>query len=352
MVTAKEAPVDGGYDGRQVVGMDLHRRRSVLVRMTADGEQLGVARIGNDPELLAREIAAAGPAPEVVLEATYGWYWAADVLAAAGARVHLAHPLGVKGFAYRRVKNDVRDAADLADLLRMGRLPEAYLAPPAVRELRELVRHRAKLVGLRSGLKAQVHAVLAKHGLLVAVSDLFGMTGRAELARLPLPAVYRARVNALVRLIDAVEFELDAVERQLRARLAGDRGYRAIQAIPGVGPILAAVFVAEIGDITRFPGPRQLVCWAGLTPRHRESDTTVHRGPITKQGSPLVRWAAVEAAQRIPDSAGWLVANRARLTDRRGRNVATVAVARKLLTLVYYGLRDGHIRALAHPAPA
>ena len=344
--------MDGGYDGRQVVGMDLHRRRSVLVRMTADGEQLGVARIGNDPELLAREIGAAGPAPEVVLEATYGWYWAADVLAAAGARVHLAHPLGVKGFAYRRVKNDVRDAADLADLLRMGRLPEAYLAPPAVRELRELVRHRAKLVGLRSGLKAQVHAVLAKHGLLVAVSDLFGMTGRAELARLPLPAVYRARVNALVRLIDAVEFELDAVERQLRARLAGDRGYRAIQAIPGVGPILAAVFVAEIGDITRFPGPRQLVCWAGLTPRHRESDTTVHRGPITKQGSPLVRWAAVEAAQRIPDSAGWLVANRARLTDRRGRNVATVAVARKLLTLVYYGLRDGHIRALAHPAPA
>src|ERR671910_2944158 len=102
MVTAKEAPVDGGYDGRQVVGMDLHRRRSVLVRMTADGEQLGVARIGNDPELLAREIGAAGPAPEVVLEATYGWYWAADVLAAAGARVHLAHPLGGKGVAYRR----------------------------------------------------------------------------------------------------------------------------------------------------------------------------------------------------------------------------------------------------------
>jgi hypothetical protein len=78
----------------------------------------------------------------------------------------------------------------------------------------------------------------------------------------------------------------------------------------------------------------------------------VHRGPITKQGSSLVRWAAVEAAQRIPDSAGWLVANRQRLTDRRGRNIATVAVARKLLTLVYYGLRDGHIRALDQREPA
>ena len=80
--------------------------------------------------------------------------------------------MGVKGFAYRRVKNDVRDASDLADLLRMGRLPEAYVAPPAVRDLRELVRHRAKMVAMRSSLKAQVHAVLAKQGVRVAVSDL------------------------------------------------------------------------------------------------------------------------------------------------------------------------------------
>jgi transposase len=135
--------VDEEYDGRQIVGIDLHRRRSVIVRMTAAGQQLSAVRIDNDPIALALEIAKAGPDPEVVLEATYGWYWAVDVLADAGARVHLAHPLGVKGFAYRRVKNDVRDAADLADLLRMGRLPEAWIAPPAVRELREQVRHRA-----------------------------------------------------------------------------------------------------------------------------------------------------------------------------------------------------------------
>jgi transposase len=138
------------------VGIDLHRRRSVIVRMTPDGEQLGWVRIDNDPVALGLELAKAGSDPEVVLEATYGWYWAVDVLAAAGARVHLAHPLGVKGFAYRRVKNDVRDAADLCDLLRMGRLPEAYIASRGERELRELVRHRAKLVALRSGLKAQM----------------------------------------------------------------------------------------------------------------------------------------------------------------------------------------------------
>ena len=109
------------YDGRQVVGMDLHRHRSVLVRMTEDGRRLGTSRITNSPQELRKEIARAGEAQKVVLEATYGWYWAADVLEAAGAEVHLAHPLGVKAFSYRRVKNDQKDAADLADLLRMGR---------------------------------------------------------------------------------------------------------------------------------------------------------------------------------------------------------------------------------------
>ena len=156
------------YDGRQFVGIDLHRRRSVIVRQSESGEQLSAVRIVNDPVALGLQLEQAGADPEVVLEATYGWYWAVDVLQACGARVHLAHPLGVKGFRYRRVKNDVRDAADLADLLRMGRLPEAWIAPPQTRELRELVRYRAKLVAIRSGLKAQIHAVLAKAGVLIA----------------------------------------------------------------------------------------------------------------------------------------------------------------------------------------
>src|SRR3954468_3725551 len=171
----EEAPVSEAYDGKQIVGMDLHRRRSVLVRMTEAGERLETVRITNDPEYLGHVMSRAGESPEDVLEATYGGYWAADALAELGANVHLAHPLGVKMFSYRRVKNDERDAADLADLLRMGRLPEAWIAPPACRELRGWVRHRAKLVGLRSHLKCQVHAVLAGAGVQVVMSDLFGV---------------------------------------------------------------------------------------------------------------------------------------------------------------------------------
>ncbi len=111
------------YDGPQIVGMDLHRRRSVLVRMAEDGRKLGTARITNSPARLAAEIRRAGLQPKIVREACYGWYWAADVLAAAGAEVHLAHPLGVKAFSHRRVKNDELDARDLAGLLRVAGWP-------------------------------------------------------------------------------------------------------------------------------------------------------------------------------------------------------------------------------------
>jgi transposase len=255
--------------GEQYVGIDLHRRRSVLVRMTPSGEVLEIVRVDNDPVALSLELAKAGPDPEVVLEATYGWYWAADLLQACGARVHLAHPLGVKMFGYQRVKTDARDSTNLAELLRMDRLPEAWLAPPQVRELRELVRYRAKLVALRSGLKAQVHAVLAKQGVRVPMSDLFGVASARLLDQLQLGRAYGLRVASLRSLIGVYDQEITTLQREVAAALAGDVGYLALQAIPGVGPVLAAVFVAEIGDIHRFAGAPQLCSWAGLTPRHR-----------------------------------------------------------------------------------
>ena len=148
----------------------------------------------------------------MVLEATYGWYWAADALAELGATVHLAHPLGVKAFTYRRVKNDQRDAADLADLLRMGRLPHAWISPPQTRELRELVRHRAKLVAIRSRCKAEVHAVLAKAGIWVPMTDLFGVAGNQLLDDAD-GGPYRARVASLRRLIEALDFEIELFTR-------------------------------------------------------------------------------------------------------------------------------------------
>jgi transposase len=293
-------------------------------------------------------VAAAGPEPEVVLEATFGWYWAADLLAEMGAHVHLAHPLG-NNWGNRRVKNDERDANDLVDLLRLGRLAEAWIAPPEVRELRELVRYRAKLVRLRSGLKAQVHAVMGKHGVLPTRVDMFGPGGTAQLDALDLPAGYAWRLTSLRDLVTVYDKEVARLDKTIAAQLRNHRGYRAIQAIDGVGPVLGAVMVAEIGDVTRFRSADRLCSWAGLTPKHRESDTKVHRGSISKQGSRWLRWAAVEAASKNHAGGDFKVAYR-RIAERRGRNIAKIAAARRLLTLVFYGLRDGEIRCLANPA--
>jgi len=328
----------------QYVAIDLHKRRSLVVRTDEDGNRLETVRIVNDPFKLAEVVSAAGEDAEVVLEATCSWYWAVDVLEELGANVHLAHPLGLN-WNNRRVKNDERDANDLLDMLRLGRVPEAWIAPNEVRELRELVRYRAKLVMLRGGLKSQVQGVLTKEGVVVGRYKLWGPNGGALLATVPLAPPYRAKVNSLCRLIGHYDEAISQMGEEITSVLAHDKGYLAIQAIKGVGPILGAVFVAEIGDVSRFSGPDRLCSWAGLTPTHRESDTKVVRGGITKQGSRLVRWAAIEAISRGRDTS--VDAHYRRVRERRGTNVARVAAARKLLHLVYYGLRDGEIRCLA-----
>ena len=172
------------------------------------------------------------------------------------------------------------------------------------------------------------------------------MAGTQLLREVDLAEAYRIRVESVCGLLGVFDREVGSLDADNHRRLSAHDGYRTVQQIPGVGRVIAAIFVAEIGDAGRFPSPRHLCSWAGLTPRHRESDRIVRRGPITKQGSGLLRWAAVEAAQKLR-AGTWLKSDFARIAAARGRPIARVAVARKILTLAYFGLRDGHIRSLA-----
>ena len=179
------------------------------------------------------------------------------------------------------------------------------------------------------------------------MNDLWvGHSGERFLDDLHVPDAYAIRIDSLRDLVSVFDREVSMLERLIHTKLKDHAGYQAIQALEGVGQVLGAIFVAEIGDVGRFPNPQALSSWAGLTPRHRESDDKVRRGHLTKQGSPLVRWAAIEAVAHMRGGPK-LRSDFARIGRRRGTNIARVAVARKLLTLVYYGLRDGEIRSLA-----
>jgi transposase len=340
--------VSDAISEKQFVGVDLHLHRSVICRIDGRGEQLDCVQIDNDPKALVKAVRAAGRGAAVAIEATYGWYWAVDALQTAKFEVHLAHPYGMKAMRKRkRVKTDAVDAYELANLLRLGSLPEGWIAPKELRELRELVRHRRQLTKTATAVKAQVRALLAKHGVRLPVSQLEGPTGQELLDLVELPECAAGRLESRRRLMMMLDHEIDLLDVELDKRLKKNTGYRNLLKVKGIGPVLAAIFVVEIGDISRFGTAEQLCCWAGITPRHYESDRTVRRGHISKEGCALVRWAAVEAVQRRCEPAVAKV--REDLMARRGRearNTAKVAAGRKMLEVVFYVLRDGHARCL------
>ena len=329
------------------VGIDLHRKRSQIAVLDQEGNELLSRRIANDQETFLELLQELGDHVQVALEATYGWEWLADLLEEAGYELHLSHPLRTKAIAAARVKTDAVDARTLAHLLRTDLLPEAYIAPRELRDLRDLLRHRVALTRMRSALKHRVAAVLAKNGVQPGYSDLFGPGGRRFLAELELREGPRRRLDSLLALIDAFDGEIEQTSREIDARAKEDPYVELLCQIRGVGRYIAMLVIAEVGDITRFPTARHLCAWAGLTPTVRSSDRRTRLGHISGQGSPALRWALVEAAQHTPTGGGPLRASYDRIAKRRGKQIAKVAVARKILTLCFYGLRDGEIRCLA-----
>jgi transposase len=322
------------------VGVDLHRKTAHVVALDQEGDPILSRRVATRPDELLRVFGELDHQPlGVAFEATFGWGWFADLLADAGIPAHMAHPLATKAISSARVKNDSVDAKTLAHLLRTNLLPEAWIAPPEAREARRLARMRTSLVRIRSQLRCQIHAVLAEHGVHAEVSDVFGKAGRSLLDDLALPELSTARLAANLRLIDAVSEEVAEAERELRGLFRGDDRITRLTAIPGVGLITAATVVTEVWDVTRFPSADRLCSWAGLTPSEHSSAEHTRRGHISKQGSRWLRWVLVEAAAR-PQADPDLRAFGDRIASRRGTKIARVALARRLLTLCFYALRD------------
>jgi len=248
------------------------------------------------------------------------------------------HPLRCKAIASARLKNDKVDAATLAQLLRADLLPEAWIAPAKVRQLRALIRHRISLVRRGTQLRNRIHAVAADHGYDRSASYWTG-PGRGWLAELDLPATSREVVTDCLAVIDALAPVIERLDGELHACAKADPRVKVLTTLPGVGELTALVMLAEIGDISRFPSARKLASWAGLTPTVRGSDRTVRRGHISKQGSAWLRWAMNQAAQTAKRSPEFSVSY-AVIAAKRGKKIATIAIARKLLTRAWHLLNQ------------
>jgi transposase len=249
---------------RVYVGMDVHRKRSPVALVDEHGGQLLNRNLANGSAELVAVLGRLEPGTPVAFEAAYGWGWLAELLEELELEPHLVHPSRCKAIASARLKDDKVDARTLAHLLRAELLPEAWIAPQAVRDQRALLRHRAALVRVATALKCRVHAILADRGVGVEES-LWSSAGRVMLDELALPAAQRAVVTDCLALIDAISPLVARLERDLVARARPDPRVQALQALPGIGPITAMTLVAEIGDIARFPTAPKL-CSPNSTP--------------------------------------------------------------------------------------
>jgi transposase len=327
------------------VGLDLSRKRLDWHALLAAGERVDVGACPPDGDGLGHLVRRLDREQRPVLaaiESMTGARFVHDRLEQAGWDVRIADAQRVKGLAPLACKTDRIDAWVLAELARRELIPEIWLPGPGVRAERERARFRLFLVRKRTALKNRVHAILFQHGLQAPVDDLFGAGGRRFLERTRLAEPWASTVAASLHLIDALEEQIDAIERQLR-RLAPDHRYLSLlTSAPGIGPILGATIAAEIGDIARFPSAAKLVSYTGLCPRVRQSGEVDRRGALSKHGPPYLRWALIEAAHNAirshPAYRARAVRTRARLGQKRGGAIAAITVARSLAEGIWWML--------------
>jgi transposase len=320
------------------LGIDLHLKRTFMVLMNAKGEIIEKERISNQEitKYLQKKVPQETYA---VLEATRNWPFMYDILNEHVDKVDLVHAKGVRAIANAAVKTDQIDASTLAHLARMNYIPKAYAAPQEIRDLRQLLRHREWMVNQRSKAKNRIHTVLATYNLVSPVTDLFGAAGREYLQEVmgkELRPSARQVVEDHLALIDHLTERIQIIEKSISLNEKQSHIVNLLRSMPGVGKLISLIILAEVGDISRFRSSKALCSWAGLTPKVHSSDAVVQHGHITKEGSRFLRSAMVQAATtacRV--SPKWYRVHE-HMAMRCGRRAARVAVARRLLTVIYY----------------
>jgi transposase len=329
------------------LGVDLHKRSCWVTVLDAHGHLVESRKLGTEKwELLGFFGKVRKPAA-VAVEATFNWYYFLNVVEPLGLELHLVHPWKTRAIASARIKHDRLDSRVLAELLRTGFLAEAWIAPRPVREQRQLLRYRVHTVQWATRAKNCVHGILNRNGLRSPLRSPFGPQGREFLGEVELPGTDRWEVDGQLARLDLLEAQLRELDREIRKRTKASPVAQALEKIPGIGPFIALLLIAEVGDIRRFPTAKHLASYTGLVPSLYASGEHRWGGAITKQGSTVLRWALVQAAHRAALSPRFQDYYQ-RQRERHGPGKATVALARKLAVITYYRWRQA-LHALPPP---
>jgi len=332
------------------MGLDQHRAQITADWLDTDSGEVRRGRVAPADRAGVRRFLERfrGQELEVALEATTGWRFVVEELRRIGARVHLAEPAETAGLRgpKKRAKGDRADARHLRELLMVKRLPESWIPPDHILDLRARVRLRHTLSEQRSEWQQRIQATLYHHGI-PRRRDLLTRENRQWLGSVLLPDTAREQVTVALAMIDALDRQMAPVEKELRAYARRQVGCRALLAHYGIGELTAVTILAELGDCTRFSSSRHAVRYAGMDITVHQSDQHRAPGHLSRQGPPALRWALYEAAQVArrtgsPDRDYYEQA-----AERLGGNRACLSVARKLLKRSYHTLRELGQEALA-----
>src|ERR1700761_3769829 len=288
---------------KQYIGCDAHAGYSIFVSMDETGKAAGPVRVEHDELEMRRFLGTLPAGSPVALESSGNWYWLVRAMEEAGLDPRLAHALEVKKRLPGRNKTDSLDAKGLALLLRNGALPEVWIPPAKLLDLRDLMRTRLSVRQQGTLLKCRIHAALRRYGVrdYSNRSDLFGKNSRAKLAACigRLPQETRIATLHEWELLDFLEAQIAALEERIRQRIASLGWVRLLKTLPGVGTILGCTMYLEIGDVSRFPDAAHLASYAGLVPTVHASGGKLWQGPTPRSANHFLKWAFVEAANVI-----------------------------------------------------
>lgn len=344
---------------KQYIGCDAHARYSVFVSMDENGKTSAPMRVEHDELEMRRFLDGLPAGSPVALESSGNWYWLVRAMEEAGLEPRLAHALEVKKRMPGRNKTDALDAKGLALLLRNGALPEVWIPPAKLLDLRDLMRTRLSVRQQGTLLKCRIHAALRRYGVrdYSERADLFAQKSRAKLAASLARLPQETRIASLHEweLLDFLEAHIAALEERIRERIASLGWVRLLKSLPGVGTILGCTIYLEIGEVSRFPDAAHLASYAGLVPTVHASGGKIWQGPTPHSANHFLKWAFVEAANVIvAHQKQWPQRHVVRLYQRlragKCHGKAATAVARHLAESSWWILSKK--QPYREPAPA